>query len=481
MNAFTQLGPQHLRAVRKRQAELSLYEFVKQAWPIVEGDNPFVDSWHVKAICDHLQSLAKFEIPHLGINVPPRALKSLLCAVMFPAWVWTLWPEAKFIFASYADNLAKRDQEKTRRLWESPWYQTRWPTNLIISRQDKIENARGGYRIKTSVGGQATGEGGHFVVCDDPLSVSDGTFSEVKRLEAIDWWNETMANRYVDPDKFRRLIIMQRMHDNDLSGFLQRERKDKYIWLILPAEFEPDRRCVTPIFTDPREIEGEPISPRYSPGFLRAQKIDLGEYAYAGQMQQSPVPRGKMVFQVDLIQRIASIPNRLMRTIRYWDKAGTEGGGAYTAGVKMGQLPDGRFIILDVKRGQWSWGNREMHIKAAAVNDGYGVEIWVEQEPGSGGKESAESTIRNLAGFMVYADPVGASDGNKERRAAPLGVQVENGNVLLLDTGQDWVTPFLDELRMFPVGRYKDQVDAAAGAFNRLTDNTLDWNKLLTM
>jgi len=157
-------------------------------------------------------------------------------------------------------------------------------------------------------------------------------------------------------------------------------------------------------------------------------------------------------------------PPGAMKSVRYWDKAGTAGAGCFTAGVKVGRDGDGRFWILDVVRGQWGAPERERMIRQTAQADGVPVPVWIEQEPGSGGKESAESTVRNLAGFVCYADRV---TGAKETRAEPFAAQVASGNVWLARGA--WNRAFIDECAMFPVGKFKDQVDAASGAFVKLT------------
>src|SRR5690606_2180022 len=142
---------------------------------------------------------------------------------------------------------------------------------------------------------------------------------------------------------------------------------------------------------------------------------------------------------------------KLKKIVRYWDKAGTENGGARTAGVKMGVTFDNDFIVLDVIKGQWAAHEREKAIKQTAMTDGKEVKIWNEQEPGSGGKESAESTIRNLAGFVIKAE---RATGDKAVRAEPYSVQVAAGNVKLLRG--DWNKEFIDEHKTFPVGKFKD-------------------------
>ena len=160
--------------------------------------------------------------------------------------------------------------------------------------------------------------------------------------------------------------------------------------------------------------------------------------------------------------------NQIKQVVRYWDKAGSEGKGAYTAGVKMAVLKSGIFVVLDVKRGQWGTAKREQIIKSTAVADGYDTVIHIEQEPGSGGKESAEGTIRNLVGFSCRADK---PTGDKVFRADPYSVQVNNGQFQIV--AGDWNHDFIEEHRFFPYSKFKDQVDASSGAFNHLVSKKL--------
>jgi predicted phage terminase large subunit-like protein len=176
-------------------------------------------------------------------------------------------------------------------------------------------------------------------------------------------------------------------------------------------------------------------------------------------------PSAGKVFNRDWFKIVEAAPVGLSQC-RYWDKAGTEGEGAFTAGVLMGRDIEGRYFVLDVIRDQWSSGRRNEVIRQTAQLDGYGVEVWVEQEPGSGGKESAEISIRELAGWNVHAERV---TGDKVSRSAAFSAQCEARNVCLLNNpNRNWIGPFLDELHAFPTGKFKDQVDAASGAFNKL-------------
>ena len=233
-------------------------------------------------------------------------------------------------------------------------------------------------------------------------------------------------------------------------------------------EFEADRRCATSIgFRDPRSEDGELLFPARFPAEVVARdKRAMGELGTAGQFQQRPTPRGGGMFPTDRFVLVdhPPEPSAIADSIRYWDKAGTKDGGAFTAGVLLHKLKDGRFCVAHCRRGQWSALEREREIRQIAELDGKRLRIAIEQEPGSGGKESAETTIRNLAGWRVTAD---RPTGDKVVRAEPYAAQVQGGNVLLVRGA--WNKDFIDEHVSFPVGRAKDQVDATSAAFNLLT------------
>lgn len=445
-----------------------LVNFVERAWHVVEPSTKYTPGWHINAICEHLEGVSDGSIRNLLINIPPRHAKSLLLAVFWPCWEWTLTPCTRWLFSSYAQQLSIRDSAKCRRLIQSPWYQSLWGDKFKLSDDQnakmRFENNATGYRLATAVGAAATGEGGDIVAVDDPHSAQQAS-SPVQRESALVWWDETMSTRLNDARTGRKVIVMQRLHERDLSGHVL--DKGGYEHLCLPAEFESARRCSTSIgWVDPRTEEGELLWPeRMGSDQIAERKRDLGEYGYVGQYQQRPAPRGGGMFPIDRfnISPHAVDQTKIASSVRYWDKAGTEGGGAYTAGVLMHRMKDGTYVIEDVVRKQMGALERETKIRQTAVADGKRVKIWIEQEPGSGGKESAEATIRNLAGYIIKKDRV---TGSKESRAEPYAVQVQGGNVTLV--AAEWNRPFMGEHETFPVGQYKDQVDAAAGAFAKL-------------
>lgn len=465
MRAALRLSEADWIAIEREACRRSLVEFVRSAWKVLEPGQPYVHGWHVEAIAEHLQAITDGEINRLLINVPPGTMKSMLTGVFWPAWEWGPRGHAyiRCIGASHEQGLAIRDNMKMRRLVASEWYQQRWPITLTGDQNAKVkfENTETGFRQACAVGSM-TGNRGDRVIWDDPHSV-EAALSDAHRETALRVFQETLPTRLNSPEHSAIIVVMQRLHENDVSGHII-ESELGYEHLMLPMEFEPERRCTTSLgFTDPRTEEGELLFPeRFPAAVVERDKKAMGSFAVAGQFQQRPAPRAGGFFAWENLKIVDATP-RLERIVRYWDKAGTEGGGAWTAGVKMGLAEDGRWYVLGVTRGQWAAPMRERTIRQTAETDSNFVTIWIEQEPGSGGKESAESTIRNLAGFSCYAE---RPTGEKALRAEPYSVQVEAGNVLLLRG--DWNEAFIAEHKTFPVGKYKDQVDATSGAFNKL-------------
>lgn len=439
-------------------------DFVRLAWPILEPAQPYVHNWHIDMVAEHLEAVTRGEITRLLVNIPPGTMKSMLVGVLWPAWEWgpCKRPALRYVTASHAEKYAHRDSGKMRDLVLSEWYRERWPH--VEVRPDKNSNerfvtTRTGFRHAMPMV-SLTGSRGDRVIIDDPHNV-EGALSKADRERDLRIAKETVPTRVNNPDRSAIIYVMQRLHEEDISGMLLSE-KHGYVHLMLPMEFEPNRRCVTQWGADPRTQAGELLFPQRFPRWVvERDKTIMGEHATAGQFQQRPAPRGGALIKADRLQIDA--PGRIVRSVRYWDKAGTAGGGAYTAGVLVGVDAEGGYWVLDVVRGQWSAKEREKHIRLTAEADGTNVPVWIEQEPGSGGKESAENTVVNLAGYVIKAERV---TGDKVTRAEPFSIQVENGNVKLRRAA--WNADYLAEARTFPLGKYKDQIDATSGAFNKL-------------
>jgi hypothetical protein len=304
--------PRLLETVETELAERNLYEFVCQAWPQVDPD-PFVPGWHLEAICDHLAAVTAGRIRNLVINIPPRSAKSTIASVMWPAWVWIHKPAARWLCSSYAQNLAIRDSVKCRRLISSAWYQSRWGDRFRMMEDQnakiQFDNSAGGYRLSTSVGGQVTGSGGDVLLCDDPHNVMAAE-SDVQRGEVLNWWDAAMSTRGNNPQTVARVIIAQRVHEEDLCGHVI--AKGTYDHLCLPARYEPDHpyKSKTALgFVDPRTRDGELLDPgRFGDVEIERLMADLTPLRAAGQLQQRPAPRSGAIFQREWLTLVDAMP-----------------------------------------------------------------------------------------------------------------------------------------------------------------------------
>ena len=475
----------------------SFYEFLVYFWPEVSGQ-VFQANWHVKYFCDELQKIAENlaegrpKLYDFIANVPPGTTKTIIFSIMFPAWCWSRWYWMKFICISYAEKLSLESADYCRDLIRSDRYHMIYPDIQIKEDKDtksnfrivKIEQLRlgktrkklGGSRFSTSIGGTLMGFHGHFLIWDDPIN-PEQSVSTIE-LETVNrWLDQTLPTRKVDKAVSVTIGIMQRLQQNDPTGHMLEKKKENIKHVCLPGEIDHYADKVKPQSLKKFYVDNllDPI--RLNRAVLADLMADLGQFGYAGQIGQYPTPPSGGMFKVDNFIVANSMPNPIdiVDTVRYWDKAATKeniGGkktkAAWTVGCKMLKLRNGRWMIVDVKRGRWSTDERERIIKSCAESDGEMVRVFMEQEPGSGGKESAEATTRNLAGFIIKAD---RPQGDKVYRADPYSVQVNDGNISLLNA--DWNYEFIEEHRHFPNSTYKDQVDAAAGAFAKLTSKRM--------
>jgi predicted phage terminase large subunit-like protein len=480
--------------MRLRQlATNSFYEFVKQAWQHIEGDNEFVDNWHIKAICLHLEACFKRQIHNLMIHIPPRCMKSTLISVMFPCWVWIHDSSERFLYASYAASLSVRDSLKCRRLISSPWYQARWghlfqlmPDNNLKSR---FENNKGGYRISGSVGSSITGEGGSIIICDDPNNAKDGE-SEVMRQSTNDWYSQVWSTRLNNQKTGVKIIVQQRLHEMDLSGYILSNDEDKrWVKMILPMEFEESRKCKTVPFRneetawqDPRTKEGELLWPiRIGEKELKQLKNDLGSaYNISGQLQQSPSPSGGGIFKRDefKIWKRNHYP-KIEFIIASWDTALSDSdfNTAYSACTVWGYFKDENnmwgIILLNMFKAKIPFTDLRKIAKSISIDyrDDGRVEIRPENRNACDivlveAKANGLSLIHELRAIGINAvrfDPV----GDKTQRAQLISAYVQCGMVYVPAMAPSFnrLKPFADEFvdlcAKFPMDdASKDVVDS---------------------
>ena len=465
--------------IERTLCQRSFFYFFKSFWSVINTE-PLVANWHIEECCNQAQELLARVMRRekkeydLIINIPPGTTKSTIFSQMLNAWAWTIDPSLRFLTGSHTSSLALSMSVKTRDILKSKKYQKLFPeVNLRkdLDAKSWYENTQGGARYTCSVDSSPVGKHAHVIVIDDPID-PQRAIAGIELDSVNEWFDGTLQTRKVDKAISAMILVMQRLNENDPSGYLLKKNPSNFRHICLPAELSNE---VKPEELKKKYVNGllDPI--RLNQDILEDQKNALGLYNYAGQFSQIPTPKEGGMFVTSEFRIVKELPAEIMTVVRSWDKAGTEGGGCKTAGVKMAKLRDGSFIVLDCILGQWRADKREEIIKKTAKLDKVTTKIIIEQEGGSGGKESAENTVKNLSGFSVFVD---RPKGNKALRAEPYSTQVNIGNVYLLEG--PWNKDYMDELHYFPRGAFRDQVDASSQAFAYLNSKSrIDFEKLV--
>lgn len=491
--------------IRASIAVDSLREFIGQAWPLVEPGTQFRSNWHIDVICEHLEAQTRGEMPKLLINVPPRHMKSLTVCVFWPCWEWLTRPQTRWMFAAYAQILSTRDSVKCRNIIESQGLSSTrgtdgrdltmlerigyqgllrllgqsWDLKDDQNLKTRFENTETGYRLSTSVGGSATGEGGDRLVIDDPHKADEVT-SDVMRENVLDWHDQTWSTRLNDRKTGTQTVIMQRLHEEDLAGHII----DFGDWhhLCLPAEYEPTHPFVWP--DDPRDEEGELLWPGHvGPDEIDGLKKALGSYGYAGQFQQRPAPAEGGIFKTSWWRYYPADwlegdewPHgapAFSRVWQSWDTALKEKTSSdYTVGQVWAQDLSDRYLLRQV-RGRWSFTEALEQIiqqtgwVARRFPKHASHSVFVENA--AMGPELINAARRKVQGVI----PVNA-DRDKVSRAFAVTPQLEAGHIHVPGQGRmtssglapdpgvtpAWAQELIAECAAFPNAANDDQVDA---------------------
>lgn len=452
-----------LQDLLREQARRSLYEFLKQAWNVIDPGTPYEDNWHIKAICDYFQGLLEDKLPthNLVCNVPPGSGKSTIVGVCLTPWMWLHKPAWSALFLSGSESICLRDSMKMRNLIESDWYQAFKPGWKFAADQNSkqwVKNTAGGGRQAMTIGSRITGQRVMDIFIDDPNDAKD--ISDTKLDAVSDAYFISISNRLADMRTGHRGMIQQRVHERDLTGEILRRDPKAWTHLVIRQCYEtndPDK-CEY----DPRLYEGELMFPsRFTTDVVESERRTLLDVGFEGQHQQRPIPRKGGLFDVDKIQIIDVAPV-CASMCRGWDVGATLGAGDPTVGVKLGVTKDGEVIILDVVREQTDHPRRL--VKRTAEMDGTtSCFISYPQDPGQAGKDQVRSMISDFAGYMIRFSP---ESGPKTTRAEPYISQVNGGNVKMLRG--DWNAAYISELRTFPRGVHDDQVDASSRAYSQV-------------
>ena len=445
------------REVERRRLISSLHAFVVAAWHILEPASPFLDGWHIRAICQHLEAVTRGEIKRLIINMPPRHGKSLLVSVFWPAWVWTTRPASRWIFSSYAQSLSSRDARKFRRLISSPWYRETFGAALFSLNGDQntkleIENDRTGHRIATSVGASGTGKGGEVVAVDDPHKVGEAE-SRAKREAVVQWWREEMSTRG-DSSASARVLVQQRVHVEDLTGVMLASAED-WVLLRLPARFEGDKTPNAIGFVDPRTDLGELLWPAGCPASrLDELEAALGSpYAIAGQLQQRPAPRGGGLIKDTWLTRYTTPPPLEAIVISAdFSHGSTKSGASYHVFAAFG-LSGKHSYLLDVERFRAGFPEALTRFKSFC-NRWPAADLKLVENKAAGRSINQSFDLHGIDGIW----PVEPPQKDKVARLEDETPYLAAGYLHVPEVA-DWIVDFVFEATNFPRAGSDDQVD----------------------
>ena len=448
------------QAIKKKMCELSYFEFFKESFKVVEPAVELDINWHHKYICKVLQTEAERIIngekktKDIIINIPFRASKSLMCTILFPVWCWIRDPKLRFITASYSSSLSIEHSAKSRDVINSDWFQNNWGELFTIKQDQNTKqnyvNDYTGSRRATSVGGTVTGAGASIIIVDDPTSPKEA-MSQTERTRANEWYTGTLYSRLDNPKTGVRIIIMQRLHEDDLSGFLLRNNPDNYKHICIPAEI-----------TDGLQPEGLKKfykkelfwDTRFSRDILQDYKYQLGSYEYAGQLQQSPAPADGGIIKKEWFNIIRKAPEGIKAWKFVVDPAYTSKENNDPSALLAFAVKDNEFYIRSVEEKYLEFPELLKYITLFSKRNGYDRSSRIYVEPKASGKSIVQTLRRNTSLNVLEAKPP-AKD--KVARVMDVVNIIESRRVNLIE-GQ-WIDNFLSQCTQFPNARHDDMVD----------------------
>lgn len=479
----------------KLLAETSLYEFFKQAWEYIDPE-PYIDNWHIKTICDHLEACYRGDIRNLLINIPPRTSKTMIISIAFPIWVWIQDPRTTFLCSSIGHSLTKYNSSKSRDLVKSSWFQKNWGDKIFIPRSEDTKmffrNNHGGYRLAISVGSATVGRGALFRICDDPndLSVYSKTITERTR----NWFIEKWASRSNNPNKGANIVVQQRTY-RDLSGLIiDNDVNDEWVKLRLPMEYDsniPSKTYIKGklIWEDPRTKNGELLTP-YRAEALKKLKAEMSTSSWKAQFQQAPEDDLLGIIKREWFKPFVGRLPKFEIIIQSWDTAISDAPtAAYSACTTWGvwRNPETNMcyvLLLSLWRDRVNFPDLRKRAKRLFHNY---LDIQ-EEEPSTilaprvdvvliENKATGDPLIAELRKIGIAAVPYNPTrQGDKEGRVQRIAHFIEAGLVYLPtkfkqpDTYTNMSNELLSELCSFPNSENRDIVDTVSQVLSYLRD-----------
>lgn len=458
-------------------AQLAKHDFryyIPYVFYTLNPKTKFKDNWHLdylayllaRTMPDPLNPTPNDKIKRLIINVPPRTLKSELVSVAYPSFILGHFPHERIIGASYSGTLSEKMGMKTRKVTQTPWYHSMFPAFKVGDKDNSREfwTSENGFRYSTSVGGTVTGEGGNFLLGDDLLNSTEASY-KTQRIFCNDWYDETFSSRVNDAENAVVIIIMQRLHEMDLTGHLLAKNKklppsERWYHVCLPA-ICPKTQTFEYYGIKKVWEEGELLHPTHlSQKVLDVKQIDHGTYAYVGQFLQRPSPKGGGIIKISWFRRYSEMPKKYKRIVQSWDTAFKANAGADpSVCTTWGEMSNG-FDLLEVFRKKMEYPELKAEferLKNKKYND-QPVDAILVEDRASG--QSLEQDFRGKCPVLALKP-----EKDKIARISAQSAVIEAGMVGL-PIYADWLPAFEAEFAMFPTGAHDDQVDSTSQALN---------------
>ena len=461
--------------IKRRIAKGSVYGTLKIFWGTII-DDPFVDNWHLKYLCDEMQIVGEWIINRkpaeydLIINIPPGTTKSTICSVIFHVWLWINAPWVRIISASHASDLSEDHASKSRDVMNSDLFRELFPHKVILkadkNRKDYYENIKNGSRCATSVDGNIMGKHAHCLLIDDLVDPKT-TASETLLAKANTYMGKTLSTRKIDKKNTPTILIMQRLHEVDPTGFLLEKSKEKgkrVRHICIPADNSLGN--IQPPELEDFYIDGLMDPNRLPASVIEDMKVDMTEDEASGQLNQSPVPAGGNILKREWFQPYTELPKqRPISTAHSWDTAFKKGKeNAYNVGMYWEEYENG-YYLEDVFCEKLTYPElKDAVIMEDAKNDRRPDETIVED------KATGTSLMQELAiDTTINFVPI-LPEGDKVARAHSISPTVRARNVYIRSNAP-WSQMVISQLTMFPNCKIKDIMDAFSQYLNHKRGN----------
>jgi predicted phage terminase large subunit-like protein len=443
----------------------NLYWFVKKVFATVDESQPFLPNWHIELVCDWLMAAVAGDINRLIITLPPRHLKSICVSVALPAWILGRDPTARVLNASYSHELALKHARDCRKVMESPWYKSLFPGTRLSKRRsavDDFETTRGGGRFTTSVGGALTGRGGGYIIIDDPIKPQDA-LSEPVRNSTNQWFDNTLRSRLDNKMTGVIILVMQRVHLDDLVGHVR--EKEHWDEISLPAIAEEDETFTIGYWKDVGRKKGEALHPeRESLKVLQETRNLMGSFAFQAQYQQSPASEAGNLIKWHWHPIYDVLPEAARQTdliVQSWDPAISVRETADWSVCTTWAVRGDDYYLIDVFRARCDFPTLKR--KIVEHKKQYAADVVLIEDAGA-----AKGLIQQLNDERIVRPIAIKPEGSKEDRMAAQSSVIEAGRVFLPKTAS-WLAEYRLEMLAFPSGKHDDQVDSVSQFLNWVT------------